>query len=58
VVENGHPAVIVKVPIGVAKWDMKVAQVFSQEMTHANLDWESITAMIQDGERGKIVEVE
>jgi hypothetical protein len=30
----------------------------SPEMKDANLDWESITAMIQDGERGKIVEVE
>ena len=26
VVEDGHPAVNVKVPIGVAKWGMKMAQ--------------------------------
>jgi hypothetical protein len=37
---------------------MKMAQAFSPEMKDANLDWESITAMIQEGERGKIVEVE
>jgi hypothetical protein len=30
----------------------------SPEMKDANLAWESITAMIQDGERGTIVEVE
>ena len=58
VVEDGHPAVNVKVPIGVAKWGMKMAQTISPEMKDANLDWESITAIIQKGERGKIVEVE
>jgi hypothetical protein len=58
VVEDGHPTVNVKVPIGVAKWGMKMAQAFSPEMKDANLDWESITAIIQEGEGGKIVEVE
>jgi hypothetical protein len=58
VVEAGHPTVNVKVPIGVAKWGMKMAQAFSPEMKDANLDWDSITAIIQEGERGKIVEVE
>lgn len=58
VVEDGHPTVNVKVPIGVAKWGMKMAQAFSPEMKGANLDWESITAIIQEGEQGKIVEVE
>jgi hypothetical protein len=58
VVEDGHQAVNFKVPIGVAKWGMKMAQAFSPEMKNADLDWENITAMIQDGERGKLVEVE
>jgi hypothetical protein len=58
VVEDGHPTVNVKVPIGVARWGMKMAQAFSPEMKDANLDWESITAIIQEGEQGKIVEVE
>jgi hypothetical protein len=58
VVEDGHPAVNVKVPIGVARWGMKMAQAFSPEMKDADLDWERITAMIQEGEGGKIVEVE
>ena len=58
VVEDGHPTVNVKVPIGVAKWGMKMAQAFSPEMKDADLDWESIIAMIQEGEGGKIVEVE
>ena len=58
VVEDDHPAVNVKVPIGVAKWGMKMAHTFSPEMKDANLEWERITAIIQKGERGKIVEVE
>jgi hypothetical protein len=57
VVEDGHQAVNVKVPIGVAKWGMKMAQAFSPEIKNANLDWDSITA-IEEGEPGKIVEVE
>jgi hypothetical protein len=58
VVEDGHPTVNVKVPIGVANWGMKMAQAFSPEMKDANLDWDSVTAIIQEGEQGKIVEVE
>jgi hypothetical protein len=58
VVEDGHPTVNVNVPIGVAKWGMKMAQAFAPEMKDANLDWDSITAIIQEGEQGKIVEVE
>ena len=58
VVEDGHPTVNVKVPLGVAKWGMKMAQAFSPEMKDANLDWEHITAIIQEGEQGKIMEVE
>ena len=37
---------------------MKMAQAFSPQMKDAGLDWEAITAIIQEGERGKIVEVE
>jgi hypothetical protein len=33
-------------------------QAFSPQMKDANLDWDSITAIIQEGEQGKIVEVE
>ena len=58
VVEESRPAVNVKVPIGVAKWGMKMAQAFSPEMKDANLDWESIMAVIQEGEQGRIVQVE
>ena len=53
VVEAGHPTVNVKVPIGVAKWGMKMAQAFSPEMKDANLDWERTTTITQEGEQGE-----
>lgn len=56
--KDGRPAVNINLPIGVVKWGMKMAQTFSPEMKDANLDWDSITAMIQEGARGKIVAVE
>jgi hypothetical protein len=56
--KDGHPAVNIKVPVGVVKWGMKMAQAFSPQVKDANLDWESITAMIEEGELGKIVDVE
>jgi hypothetical protein len=58
VVEDGHPTVNVKVPIGVARWGMKMAQAFSPEMKDANLDWDSIMAIHKEGEQGKLVEAE
>ena len=56
--KDAAPAVNVKVPIGLVKWGMKMAQAFSPEMKDANLDWETITAIIQEGESRNIVEVE
>jgi hypothetical protein len=58
VVEDGHPTVNVRVPIGVARWGMKMARAFSPEMKDANLDWDSIMAILKEGEQGKLVEVE
>jgi hypothetical protein len=56
--KEGRPAVNIKVPIGVVKWGMKLAQAFSPQMKDVDLDWNSIDAMVQGGETGKIVEVE
>ena len=55
---GGRPTVNIKVPIGVANWGLKMAQAFSPQMKDADLDWEAITAIIQEGEQGKILEVE
>jgi hypothetical protein len=56
--KDDRPAVNIKVPVGVVKWGLKMAQAFSPEVKDANLDWDSITEMIQEGAPGKIVEVE
>jgi hypothetical protein len=56
--KEGRPAVNIKVPVGVVKWGMKMAQAFSPQMRDVHLDWNSIDAMVQEGETGKIVEVE
>lgn len=56
--KEGRPAVNIKVPIGVVKWGLKMAQAFSPQMKDVDLDWGSIDAMVQEGETGKIVEVE
>jgi hypothetical protein len=55
---EGRPAVNIKVPIGVVKWGMKMAQAFSPRMKDVDLDWDGIDAMVQGGGTGKIVEVE
>jgi len=56
--KNGRPAVNIKMPIGVVKWGMRMAQAFSPQMKDVDLDWDSINAMVQEGETGKLVEVE
>ena len=56
--KEGRPAVTIKVPIGVATWGMKMAQTFSPQVKEANLDWDSLSALIQDGARGEIVHVD
>jgi hypothetical protein len=56
--KEGRPAVKIKVPIGVVKWGMKMAQAFSPHMKDVNLDWNSLDAMVQEGAPGEIVEVE
>ena len=56
--KEGRPAVNIQVPIGVVKWGLKIAQAFSPQMKDVDLDWDSIDAMVQEGETGKIVEVE
>lgn len=48
----------VKMPIGLVKWGMKMAQAFSPEMKNTDVDWDALTEMIEQGEMGKLVEVD
>ena len=56
--KDGRPAVNIKVPIGLVKWGLKMAQAVSPEMKAANFDWDAISATIDEGAVGKIVDVE
>lgn len=55
---EGDPAVNIKMPIGLVKWGIKMAQTFSPEMKNVDLDWAAITAAIDQGTPGKLIEVE
>ena len=56
--KDARPAVNVNVPIGLVKWGMKMARTFSPDMKDLNLDWDAISAMIDEGAQGQIVHVE
>jgi hypothetical protein len=56
--KDARPAVNVNVPIGLVKWGVKMARTFSPQTKDLNLDWDAITAMIDEGERGQIVHVD
>lgn len=54
----GEPAVTIKVPIGIVKFGLQMARVFSPQMKGVDLDWDAIAAMIEAGQEGQLVEVE
>lgn len=56
--KDGHPTVNVKVPIKMVKWGIKMGAAFSPQLKDAHLDWDEINEMIEQGDLGKIVEVE
>lgn len=56
--KEGRPSVNVRMPIGVVKFGLKMAQAFSPEMKGVNVDWEALAAMIEQGEVGELVHVE
>ena len=56
--KEGHPAITIKLPISMVKWGMKMGQAFSPQLKDAQVDWDTVTAMIEKGDLGKIVEVE
>jgi len=56
--KDGLPAVNIRVPIGVVKFGLKMAQAVSPEVKKANVDWDSISEMIEEGAQGKIVDVD
>jgi len=55
--KQGQPAVNVRVPIGVVKFGLKMAKAYAPQMKD-DLDWYSIAALIDEGQMGKLVEVD
>ena len=56
--KDGEPVVNIRMPIRVVKFGMKMARTFSPQMNEVDVDWDAIAAAIEDGEIGKIVDVE
>jgi hypothetical protein len=56
--KDARPAINVNVPIGMVKWGMRMARTFSPQAKDLDLDWDAISAMIDEGARGQIVHVE
>lgn len=56
--KEGEPAVNIRMPIGIVKFGMKMAKAFSPEMKDVDIDWDSVTAAVDQGDVGKLVEVE
>jgi hypothetical protein len=56
--KDGRPVVRVRVPIGLARFGLRMAQTFSPEMKGVNVDWDSIATMIEEGTTGELVHVE
>lgn len=56
--KEGHPVVNIRMPIGLVKFGFKMAQTFSPEVKNANIDWNEIAAMIDEGAMGELVHVE
>jgi len=55
--KDTRPVVNITVPIGVANWGMKMAKAFSPQLKDVVLDWDSLMAIVDEGEQGKIVDV-
>jgi hypothetical protein len=56
--KDGAPVVNIRMPIRVVKFGMKMAKAFSPQVNEVDVDWDAIAVAIEDGEIGKIVDVE
>lgn len=48
----------IRMPIGLVKFGLKMAQSFSPDVKRMNLDWDAIDKMIEEGVTGELVHVE
>lgn len=53
-----RPTVNIKMPLGVVKFGLRMAQAFSPEMKKVDLDWDAVEALMAEEKAGEIVHVE
>jgi hypothetical protein len=58
IAKEGKPTVNIRVPLGLMKFGLKMAQSFSPDVKNMNLDWDAIDKMIEEGVVGELVHVE
>ena len=56
--KDGKPTVNIRMPIGLVKFGLKMAQSFSPDVKRMNLDYDAIDKMIEEGVDGELVHVE
>ncbi|HET7419420.1 MAG TPA: hypothetical protein VFL27_03485 [Candidatus Dormibacteraeota bacterium] len=56
--KEGNPTVNIRMPIGLVKFGLKMAQSFSPDVKNMNLDYDAIDKMIEEGVVGELVHVE
>jgi hypothetical protein len=56
--KEGKPTVNIRMPIGLVKFGLKMAQSFSPDVKRMNLDWDAIDKMIEEGVVCELVHVE
>ena len=56
--KEDKPTVNIRLPIGLVKFGLKMAQSFSPDVKKMNLDYDAIDKMIEEGVVGELVHVE
>ena len=56
--KEDKPTVNIRMPIGLVKFGLKMAQSFSPDVKRMNLDYDAIDNLIEEGVVGELVHVE
>lgn len=56
--KENKPTVNIRMPLGLVKFGLKMAQSFSPDVNRMNLDYDAIDKMVEEGVVGELVHVE
>lgn len=56
--KEDKPTVNIRMPIGLVKFGLKMAQSFSPDVKRMNLDYDAIDKMVEEGVVGELVHIE